>query len=154
MIPATEYVLSTTWLPIVTGRSLVEALTNLENLLGRFSAEALLDDSLWSAAVWDALEHFREARQLKKSFEELPATLLHTEADTVSKDRVTSKVASLVTAEDQLAVRTGQGDGRFHVHPIRAVELGTDGVIVFKHGPVGLAVTEYDADDHVAIIRR
>ncbi|MBN3814089.1 hypothetical protein [Paraburkholderia sp. Ac-20347] len=154
MIDATEYVLSTKWLPIVTGRSIFEALTELEDLLGTFTAEALADESCWSKAVWDALEHFRDCRRSDGNFGELPATLPYTEALTVPKDSVTYKVAGLVTTEDQLAVRSGQSDDHFHVHPIRAVELGTDGVIVFKHGPVGLAVTEYDADDHVEIVRR
>lgn len=154
MIPATEYVLSTQWLPIVTGNNLVEALIELEDRLGRFSTDALLDGSCWSAAVWDALEHFRDVRRSRATFGELPATLVHTERNTVTMDRVTYKTARLVTSEDELAVRSWEGDGRFDVHPIRAVELGAEGVIVFKHGPVGLAVTEYDSGDEVEIVQR
>jgi hypothetical protein len=60
MISATEYVLSTEWLPIVTGKSLADALTELEERLGRFSAQSLAEGSSWSAAVCDALEHFRD----------------------------------------------------------------------------------------------
>ncbi|KVP26400.1 hypothetical protein WJ85_34420 [Burkholderia ubonensis] len=154
MIPATEYVLSTEWLPIATGNNLVKALTELEERLGRFSEAALAEGSCWSLAVWDALEHFRDVRRSRGDFDALPATLSHTEANTVSKDRVTSKIASQVTTEDVLAVRLGRNDGRLDVHPIRAIELGAEGVIVFKHGPVGLAVTEFDADDQVEIVRR
>ncbi|KVD94629.1 hypothetical protein WS63_02985 [Burkholderia stagnalis] len=154
MIPATEYILSTEWLPIAMGRNLVEALTELEARLARFSDAALSKESNWSVAVWDALEHFRDVRLSRGDFGELPATLSHTEANTVSRDGVTSKMASLVTTGDELAVWSGQGDGRFRVHPIRAIERGAGGVVIFRHGPVGLAVVEYDADDHVEIVRR
>ncbi|WP_247391772.1 hypothetical protein [Ralstonia pseudosolanacearum] len=154
MIPATEFVLSTDWLPIAMGNSLADALTALEGRLSRLSDAARSEGSCWSAAVWDALEHFVEVRRTRGEFGELPATLSHTEANSVSEDCVTSKMASQVTTGDELAVRSGHGDGRFHVHPIRALEHGAEGVIIFKHGPVGLAVTEYDAEDQVEIVRK
>ncbi|WP_126284837.1 hypothetical protein [Burkholderia stagnalis] len=154
MIPATEYVLSTEWLPIETGKNLVEALTALEERLAKFSDAALSNGSWWSMAVWDALEHFRDVRHSRGDFAELPSALSHTEANTVSKASVTSKVAGLVTTADELAIPSWQGDGRFGVHPIRAIECAAEGVIVFKHGPVGLAVTECQADEHIEIVRR
>jgi hypothetical protein len=56
-----------------------------------------------------------------------------------------------VTTADVLAVRSGRKDGRLDVQQIRAIELGAGGVLIFKHGPVGLAIT--DASDDVEIVR-
>lgn len=154
MIPATAYILSTEWLPIITGNNVADALADLEQRLHRFSVAALSERSCWSTAVWDALEHFRDVRQSSHEFGELPSTLSYTEEYTVSRDAVTSKIASQVTTGDLLVVRSGRNDGRFDVHPIRAIELGAEGCIVFKHGPVGLTVTESDADDFIEIATR
>ncbi|CAJ6620674.1 Uncharacterised protein [Burkholderia pseudomallei] len=154
MIPAAEYVLSTDWLPVVASRSVVDAMSALEARLGQFTEAALEEQSCWREAVWDALEHFRDVRRSGGHFEELPVVLTQTEANTVSKDCVTSKLAGLLTTEDEIAVAAWREDGRFHVRPIRAIARGENGALVFKHGPVGLAVTEYDDDDQVAIVRR
>ncbi|PEH40610.1 hypothetical protein CRM94_16550 [Burkholderia gladioli] len=155
MIAATEYVLSTKWLPVVTARSIFEALGELEGLLGTFSADALSERaSLWRQAVWDALEHFRDVRHSDGDFDELPAILSRTEAHTVSADRVTWKTASQVTTDDELAMDSFPHRGCFDVHSIRAIEPGGEGRIAFKHGPVGLAVVEYDSDDDIRVVLR
>ncbi|WGS45780.1 hypothetical protein LFL97_24035 [Burkholderia sp. JSH-S8] len=154
MIPATEYVLSTDWLPVVISSSVIEAMRELEERLGKLSDAALSQGSYWRGAVWDALDHFMNVRSARGDFEVLPKTLLRTEANTVPKNQTTYKVASLVTTEDELAVLSEQGDGYRDIHPICTIEPGADGCIVFKHGPVGLAVTEYDPDEEVAILRR
>lgn len=154
MIAATEYVLFTDWLPITTGNNLIEALTNLEERLSRFTDSDLSEGSRWSAAVWDALEHFRDVRDSGGEFGELPVTLSPTEAIKITRDKVTRKKASLITIEDELATRPHPFDGLFLVNPIRALEQRADGLIVVKHGPVGLAMTEYETDDEVEIVRR
>lgn len=79
MIPAMEYVLSTDWLPIVTGSDLAKALSALEERLGAFSDAAFAEGSCWSKAVWDALEHFRDVRRSGSNFGTLPTTLSRTE---------------------------------------------------------------------------
>ena len=63
MIPATEYVLSTEWLPVVTGRTLVTAVAALEARLAPLDEGDLARESPWGSAVWDALEHLRDVRR-------------------------------------------------------------------------------------------
>jgi hypothetical protein len=62
MIPATEFVLQTDWLPIALGRSFAGALAELEARLSTLPPEQLERDSAWSDAVFTALEHLREVR--------------------------------------------------------------------------------------------
>lgn len=46
MSAATDYVLSTEWLPVVTGPSVIEALTKLEERLGRVNTNCVLIDQM------------------------------------------------------------------------------------------------------------
>ncbi len=63
MIPCTEYVLGTDWLPVEIGRSLVEAMTTLEARLSRLPSDQVVRDSSWTAAVWGALEKLQDVRR-------------------------------------------------------------------------------------------
>ncbi|WP_346380621.1 hypothetical protein [Acidithiobacillus sp.] len=63
MIPCTEFVLSTDWLPVEIGPSLADAMTALETRLAKLPADQLGRGSGWYAAVWDALEHLRGVRR-------------------------------------------------------------------------------------------
>lgn len=82
MIPATDYVLSTDWLPVVIGNSLIDAMTLLEARLAQLDQGDLARDSQWASNVWDALEHLRDVRRERGQyggtdgrFQQLPATL-------------------------------------------------------------------------------
>jgi hypothetical protein len=68
MIPATEYFMFTDWLPLVTGRTFVEALSELENRLAALPAEQLRRESDWSGAVFEALEYLRDVRSASSSY--------------------------------------------------------------------------------------
>lgn len=63
MFPATEYLLESSWLPVVTGRTLLDALSLLEARLGALDASQLSKDSDWSVASYAALDHFLEVRE-------------------------------------------------------------------------------------------
>lgn len=82
MIPATEYVLSTEWLPVVVAPSLLEVLSALEDRLAALGEAELERTTTWRAGVWDALEHLRDVRRESKGYggtdgryRELPVTL-------------------------------------------------------------------------------
>jgi hypothetical protein len=82
MIPATEYVLATEWLPVVTAPSLLEALSALEDRLASLGDAELCRSSTWGTGVWDALEHLRDVRRASANyggtdghFRALPVTL-------------------------------------------------------------------------------
>lgn len=49
------------WLPLVTGRTLIEAMTNLETVLANLPAEHRTRDSDWANAVTRALEDLQNA---------------------------------------------------------------------------------------------
>jgi len=68
MIPATEYVLSTEWLPVVTGASLSEALGALEERLSSFDDTEIGRGTAWGIGVWDTLEHLRDVRRESKDY--------------------------------------------------------------------------------------
>ena len=82
MIPATEYVLSTQWLPVVVAPSLLEVLSALEDRLASLGEAELDRATTWRTGVWDALEHLRDVRRESKDyggtdgrFRALPVTL-------------------------------------------------------------------------------
>lgn len=60
MIPAMNYVFSVDWLPMVTGRTLAEAMAALEARLASLPQDQLCRRSDWSAAVSRALEDLRK----------------------------------------------------------------------------------------------
>lgn len=62
MIPAMHYVFSTEWLPLETAPTFLEALTKLEVLLTALPGDMIGRDTIWSSAVWSALEHLREVK--------------------------------------------------------------------------------------------
>ncbi|WP_226034366.1 hypothetical protein [Aquitalea palustris] len=72
MIPAMNYVFSADWLPYVTGRTLAEAMANLEARLASLPQDQLSKDSDWSRLVYDAIEKMRELKA--DQLGELPAT--------------------------------------------------------------------------------
>lgn len=61
MIPATDFILDAEWLPILTGRTLIEAMTELEARLSALPPEQVARSSDWSGAVSDALDYLRRA---------------------------------------------------------------------------------------------
>ena len=63
MIPATEFILSTQWMPVVTGRTFLESLGLLEGRLATLPQEMLVRRSSWSDAVCEALQHLRDVRR-------------------------------------------------------------------------------------------
>ena len=82
MIPATEYALSTDWLPVVTAPSLLKALDTLEERLTSLGDAELGRSTAWAKGVWDALEHLRDVRRESADygdtdgrFRALPVTL-------------------------------------------------------------------------------
>lgn len=82
MIPATGYVLSTDWLPVVTGATLMAAMAALEARLASLGEDDLTRESPWGSAVWSALEHLRDVRRdateygsSEGRFQSLPETL-------------------------------------------------------------------------------
>lgn len=75
MVSAIGYVLSTDWLPIVTGHDLVAAMSTLELKLAQLPLGALSAGSRWSGAVLSALEHFSEVRRCGGQFNVLPGRL-------------------------------------------------------------------------------
>ena len=68
MIPATEYFSSTNWLPLVAGRTFVDALTRLEALLASLPQGQLCRMSAWSGAVIEALEYLGEVRRSSSQY--------------------------------------------------------------------------------------
>lgn len=60
MIPSSEYLLSTNWLPICLGNNLADALSKLEHRLDALPKNELKRNSDWSNAIVDALEHLRD----------------------------------------------------------------------------------------------
>jgi hypothetical protein len=75
MIPAMDYVFSADWMPCVTGRTLTEAMTNLETRLAALPAEQLSRDSDWSWAVSRALENLRDAWNTSSGYGDIEGTL-------------------------------------------------------------------------------
>ncbi|WP_454885409.1 hypothetical protein [Sphingomonas oryzagri] len=81
MIAATEYLLESSWLPVITGtRTLLDSLSLLEARLATLDASQLSKDSDWSVASYAALEHFMEVRRAENGlrvgdgvFRQLPA---------------------------------------------------------------------------------
>ncbi len=68
MIPATEFVLSTEWMPVVTGRTFLESMSELENLLEALPPEMLERGSAWTVAVTEALQHLRDVQEENKDY--------------------------------------------------------------------------------------
>ncbi|MCE2571841.1 hypothetical protein [Motilimonas eburnea] len=59
MIPATDFILSQNWLPIVVGNDLCDGLKKLENRLSALPESELTRLSQWSKAVDEVLEHLK-----------------------------------------------------------------------------------------------
>lgn len=82
MIPAMDYVFSAEWLPYATGRTLTEAIQNLEERLAGIPQEQLTRGSQWSNLVCQAIEALTEATwgrswygdKKPDSLDDLPAT--------------------------------------------------------------------------------
>ena len=68
MIPTIEFVLSTQWMPVVTGRTFLESMEELEKLLESLPPEMLVRGSKWAVAVNDALEHLRDVQDEHKGY--------------------------------------------------------------------------------------
>jgi len=68
MIPATEYVLESSWLPVVTGANLEDALTRLEDRLAGLDSSQLVRDSDWGIASNEALTHLMDVRRASKGY--------------------------------------------------------------------------------------
>ncbi|OHV80381.1 hypothetical protein [Ensifer sp. LCM 4579] len=60
MMPAMDYVLGADWMPIVTGKTLTEAMATLEARLACLPDDQLHRGSDWAAAVQKALENLRQ----------------------------------------------------------------------------------------------
>jgi hypothetical protein len=63
MIPATEYLLESTWLPVVTAENLVDGLSSLEARIALLDESQLTRDSDWIIASQEAMTHFMEVRR-------------------------------------------------------------------------------------------
>lgn len=68
MIPATEFVFSTDWLPYVTGRTLHDAMIELEALLATLPSDQLARGSDWTSMVSSAISHLRDKNQETESY--------------------------------------------------------------------------------------
>lgn len=68
MIPATNYFMFTDWLPLVTGKTFVEALSNLEALLATLPVDQLSRSSIWFNAVYSALDHLSDVRRQSNEY--------------------------------------------------------------------------------------
>lgn len=62
MIPATDFILDSEWLPAVTGRTLIDAMMQLEARLGSLPIEQIARTSDWAGAVSDALDYLLRAK--------------------------------------------------------------------------------------------
>lgn len=85
MDPAMNYVLSSNWLPYVTGRTLGEAMKTLEERLGFLPQDQLSRESQWTRLVYDAIDALSDAThnrswyglkgsKVPESLDDLPAT--------------------------------------------------------------------------------
>jgi hypothetical protein len=82
MDPATNYVLSSNWLPYVTGRTLGEAMKTLEERLSSLPQDQLIRESQWTHLVYEAIDALSDATHNRswygdkspESLDDLPAT--------------------------------------------------------------------------------
>ena len=83
MIPAMEYVYSADWLPYVTGKTMMEAMENLEGRLASLPQDQLRLGSPWANLVSQAIDALYDAtngrswydeNRTSKSLDDLPAT--------------------------------------------------------------------------------
>lgn len=75
MIPAMEYVSSVNWLPMVTGRTLMEAMAGLEERLATLPQDQLNRGSDWVSAVTCALERLRDEYNASRDYGDLDGRL-------------------------------------------------------------------------------
>jgi hypothetical protein len=68
MIPAMDYVFSAGWLPYVTGRTLAEAMQNLEERLALLPPDQISRDGQWASLVSKAIEALFEATRGGRSW--------------------------------------------------------------------------------------
>ncbi len=103
MIPAMEYVRSADWLPYVTGRTLVDAMQQLEDRLARLPQDQLVRGSQWADLVYQSVHALYTATNGKSWYDDikkpdmlanLPATfelavlnMAQTEEDCLAKSK-------------------------------------------------------------------
>ncbi|MDH0734784.1 hypothetical protein [Achromobacter spanius] len=75
MIAATEYVFSVSWLPMLTGRTLNEAMAALEEKLASLPQDQLNRGSEWAAAVQRAIEDLRDSWEAADAYGDLDGKL-------------------------------------------------------------------------------
>lgn len=75
MIPATDYILGTEWLPVLTGRSWIEAMAQLEDRLAMLPPDQLMRRSVWSNKVYEAMNYLRRKNRECKNYGELDGKL-------------------------------------------------------------------------------
>ncbi|MDQ1758211.1 hypothetical protein RAS14_00510 [Achromobacter aegrifaciens] len=75
MIAATEYVFSVSWLPVVTGRTLNEAVAALQVKLGSLLQDQLNRGSEWAAALQRAIEDLRNSWEAADAYGDLDGKL-------------------------------------------------------------------------------
>lgn len=75
MIPAMDYVDSARWLPYATGRTLIEAMANLEVILASLPADQLARGTDWSGLVYEAIDDLRRAEHSSKEYSEIASKL-------------------------------------------------------------------------------
>lgn len=75
MIPAMEYIESAPWLPYATGRTLAEAMSNLEAILATLPSDQLARGTDWSGMVFDAIDTLRQAEHASKGYGDLDGKL-------------------------------------------------------------------------------
>jgi len=114
MIPATEYFMFTDWLPLVTGRTFVEALTELEKRLAALPPNQLGRGSDWSGAVFEALEHLRDVRSASSSY-----------GGTDGKfDKLPEAWADVAAKQEPVAVTVNIGDNQRNAgHGHRGIQI-------------------------------
>jgi hypothetical protein len=75
MISAIDYIDSARWLPYATGRTLIEAMSNLEAILAALPADQLARSSGWCGLVFDAIDRLRLAEYASKDYGEISSRL-------------------------------------------------------------------------------
>lgn len=75
MDAAMEYLFSAEWLPYVTGRTLHEAMTKLEEFLASLPADQLSRSSDWASMVYEAIHDLRIANREATDYGDLSGRL-------------------------------------------------------------------------------
>lgn len=67
-IPAMEYIDAAQWLPYATGRTLAEAMSNLEAILVVLPADQLARGTDWASLVFGAIDELRRAEHASTTY--------------------------------------------------------------------------------------